>query len=83
MAKINYERLNNERHTTLNECKVGDIIEWEDDVYIVTNSYEDIKSDTCYRAIMNITNYDFGEIEYIDENVNVKVLEDAEITIKY
>ena len=83
MAKVNYERLNKVKYTVLKDAKTGDVIRWEDGAYIVTSSYEDIKSDICYRAIMDITNYNFGEIEYIDENINVEILEDAEITIKY
>ena len=79
MAKVNYENLSKVKHTTLDNASTGDIIKWADVLYIVTNSY----SSKEFRGIMNILSYNFGELEYIDENVNVDILEDTEITIKY
>ena len=82
MAKVNYERLNNEKYTTLNECRVGDVIEWDETIYIVTDGYERVGDDN-YRTIMNILSYYFGSTEKVIDTIEVKVLEDAEITIKY
>ena len=79
MAKINYERTNKANVIPLGDVKTGEVIRWEDDLYVVTNSYE-----PCYRRIMNITDrIQFGQIEYVDENEKVEIVEDVEITIKY
>lgn len=85
MAKINYERMNKANLIPLANVVTGDVIKWEDDIYIVTGSYEFAKGagKTCYRALMNITDGSFGEVEYINENTEVEILKDAEITIKY
>ena len=79
MAKLNYENLNKVTHTTLEYAETGDVIKWANVLYIVTNNY----SSKGFRGVMNILSYNFGELEYIDENVNVDILEDTEITIKY
>jgi hypothetical protein len=81
MAKVNYERLNKVKYTTLEEAEVGDIIEFDNYLYVVTDCYS--YSDEACRGIMNILGLSFGELEYIDRTVSVKILEDAEITIKY
>ena len=85
MAKINYERLNTANFIRLGSVTTGNVIKWEDGcLYVVTNSYEDVKDEACYRRIMNITNrLDFGQVEYVDENTKVEIVEDVEITIKY
>lgn len=82
MAKVNYERLNNTTYTTLHECRVGDVIEWEETIYIVTDEYTTAGDDN-FRTIMNILSYYFGSTEKVIDTTTVKVLEDAEITIKY
>ena len=81
MAKLNYERLSKEKHTTLEEANTGDVIKWGDALYIVTDSYS--YADERFRGIMHILSYCFGELVYIDTGVNVDILENAEITIKY
>ena len=84
MAKVNYERLNKANFIPLGSLATGDVIRWGDDLYIVTNSYEDVEGEACYRRIMNVTNrINFGAIEYVDENTDVELVEDVEITIKY
>lgn len=84
MTKVNYERVHKANLTPLGNVKTGEVIRWEDDLYIVTNSYEDIEDESCYRRIMNISSRaEFGIVEYVDENTDVELVEDVEITIKY
>lgn len=85
MAKINYERVKNKANfIPLGSVATGNVIKWEDELYIVTNSYEDVSGEVCYRRIMNITDRaSFGIVEYVDENTDVEIVEDIEITIKY
>lgn len=84
MVKINYERINKANFIPLGSVTTGNVIKWEDDLYVVTNSYEDVKDEACYRRIMNITGrIAFGQVEYVDENTKVEIVEDIEITIKY
>lgn len=85
MAKVNYERINKTNFVPLEKVTTGDVIKWENDIYIVTGSYDFAKgeSKTYYRALMSITNYNFGEVEYVNEKAEVEILENAEITIKY
>lgn len=84
MAKVNYEKLNKANFIPLGSVTTGNVIRWEDNLYIVTNSYEDVQDEACYRRIMNITNHaKFGQTEYVDENAKVEIVEDIEITIKY
>ena len=84
MAKINYERLNTANFIPLGSVSTGNVVKWEDGLYIVTNSYEDVEDEACYRTIMNITNHlSFGQVGYVDENTKVEIVEDVEITIKY
>lgn len=82
MAKINYERLNNTKYAILNECGVGSVIEWNEALYIVTDE-DTLAGDDNFRTIMNILSYHFGSTEKVLDTITVKVLEDAEITIKY
>ena len=81
MAKIKYESLNEVNHAILEDAQVGDVIEYNNELYIVTNIYS--TPDAVYRGIVSILSYRFGELEYIDRNANIEILEDAEITIKY
>lgn len=85
MAKINYEKVNKANFIPLEDVKTGEVIRWEDDLYVVTSSYEPTNDGLCcYRRIMNITNrINFGQIEYVNEDTKVDIVEDAEITIKY
>lgn len=84
MTKVNYEKVHKANLTPLGNIKTGEVIKWEDDLYIVTNSYEDIRDESCYRRIMNISSRaEFGIVEYVDENTDVELVEDVEITIKY
>lgn len=84
MTKVNYERVHKANLTPLGNVKTGEVIRWEDDLYVVTNSYEDITDEACYRRIMNISSRaEFGIVEYVDENTDVELVEDVEITIKY
>lgn len=84
MVKVNYEKVNKANFFPLRNVKTGEVIRWEDDLYIVTNSYADTRDEACYRRIMNISNRaEFGIVEYVDENTDVELVEDVEITIKY
>ena len=84
MTKINYEKVHKANLTPLGNVKTGEVSRWEGDLYVVTNSYEDIKDESCYRRIMNISSRaEFGIVEYVDENTDVELVEDVEITIKY
>lgn len=81
MAKVHYERLNEVKSSVLEDAKVGDVIKYNNNLYIVTDTYS--VSANTYRGIMNIYAYHFGELKYIDKNADIEILEDAEITIKY
>lgn len=81
MAKLKYERLNETKNTVLEDAKAGDVIKYDDNLYVVTDTY--LVPSNTYRGILNISAYRFGEFEYIDNNADIQILKDAEITIKY
>lgn len=81
MAKIKYESLNEINHAVLEDAQVGDVIKYDNKLYIVTNIYS--APNKVYRGIVSISLFSFGELEYIDKNANIEILKDAEITIKY
>ena len=78
--KVNYERFNDEKYTTLEDAETGDVIIYDDILYVVTDHY---LYNGVLRGIVNILSYSFGELDYTDKNVTVKILKNAEITIKY
>lgn len=79
MTKVNYERVRKANLTQLGNVTTGEVIRWEDDLFVVTNSYEE-----DYRRIMNISSRaEFGTVEYVNENTDVELVEDVEITVKY